>query len=139
MTENKTKPGTMPVDTFLNGIDHVGRHADAIELLALMEKATGLTAEIWGDSMVGFGRYDYTYDSGHSGTWFRVGFAPRKADMVVYIMPGFAPFQHHLEKLGNHKHSKSCLYLGRLKNIDLVVLSALITDSLKLMNERYPV
>lgn len=138
MAENKTKPSDRDVVEFLNTVEHDGRREDAIQLLNIMTKASGFAPRVWGDQMVGFGSYDYTYNSGHSGTWFRTGFAPRKANMVVYIMPGFKPFEHHLKTLGKHKHSKSCLYLGRLKNIDLKVLEQLVHDSVQWMNAKYP-
>jgi hypothetical protein len=52
--------------------------------------------------------------------------AARKANMVVYIMPGFSEYQDLLARLGKHKTGSSCLYLGRLSNIDLDVLHEIV-------------
>ena len=68
----------------------------------------------------------------------RVGFAPRKANLVVYIMSGFKEYDALLEKLGKHKTGKSCLYIKRLSDIDESVLEELITLSVAYMAEKYP-
>ena len=54
-------------------------------------------------------------------------------------MPGFSTYQQLLDKLGKHSHGKSCLYLGRLKSIDLDVLGELVGESVELMRDRYNV
>ena len=50
-----------------------------------------------GASIVGFGRY-----RGPTGDWPLVGFSPRKANLVLYIMPGFAEQADLLARLGKH-------------------------------------
>ena len=137
--ENKTQPTRASVKRYLDAIENAGRREDAKVLVKLMQTASGEKPRMWGESIVGFGEYQYTYESGHSGRSMLVGFAPRKANMVVYIMPGFSKYQKLLDKLGKHKHSKSCLYLGRLSNVDLKVLQTLITRSVKEMRKKYKV
>jgi hypothetical protein len=80
---------------------------------------------IWGTSILGVGCYHYRYDSGREGTGPLVGFWPRKANLVVYLVGG-APDRYPklLEQLGPHKLGKGCLYLGRLDDVDLDVLRA---------------
>ena len=56
---------------------------------------------LWGSSLVGFGRYHYRYESGREGDSFRVGFSPRKARQVLYIMPGFDAYEGLLARLGS--------------------------------------
>jgi hypothetical protein len=94
---------------------------------------------MWGPSIIGFGRYEYTYDSGHSGSSCVTGFSPRKSNMVVYVMRGLANYPDELAALGKHKHSKSCLYVGRLDSIDLKVLSRLIKAGVADMKKQWPV
>ena len=65
---------------------------------------------MWGTSIIGYGYYDYTYKSGHSGRWMATGFSPRKAQLSIYIMPGYQDFSPILDRLGPHKLGKSCLY-----------------------------
>ena len=103
-----------------------------------MSAITGLPATMWGPSIVGFGRYDYRYDSGHSGSFFRTGFSPRKANLVIYIMPGYQDFSDLLARLGKHRIGKSCLYVNKLADIDLDVLEEIIRAGLARMEELYP-
>lgn len=137
MAENKTKPTKARVSDFLRAVDNPRRRADAKKVAAMMRRATGKRATMWGSSMVGYGRYAYRYDSGCE--WMLTGFAPRKQNLVVYIMPGFQPFAPLMKKLGKYKTGKSCLYINKLEDVDEKVLETLITDSVKLMRERYDV
>lgn len=139
MAENKTKPTKARVSDFLNGVENPTRRADAKKVASLMRRVTGKRAAMWGPSMVGFGKYSYEYESGHKGEFMLTGFAPRKQNLAVYIMPGFKPFASHMAKLGKYKTGKSCLYINKLEDIDESVLETLIADSVKLMKERYDV
>ena len=56
---------------------------------------------MWGASLIGFDTYHYKYDSGREGDSFVVGLSPRKAKLVIYINPGFQPYQSLIGKLGN--------------------------------------
>ena len=105
-------------------------------LLDLMQRASGEPPVLWG-SMIGFGHYSYCTDSGHKGEMFLTGFAPRKANMVIYVMPGFEGLACDLKALGAHKTGKSCLYLGRLSGIDLSVLEGLVKASVHEMRQRH--
>ena len=135
---NKTQPHDADVHEYLATIDHAGRREDATELLTLMQEITGESPKMWGASIIGFGKYHYKYASGREGDHCLTGFAPRKANMVVYIMPGFSKYQTLLDKLGKYKTGSSCLYLGRLQNVDIGVLRKLIERSVKDMRKKYP-
>ena len=135
--DNKTKPSTQSVADFIANVAHTGRREDAGVLLDLMTRVTGESPTMWGASIVGFGQYHYVYESGREGDHMLTGFAPRKANMVVYIMPGFKPYKDLLAQLGPFKTGSSCLYLGRLKNINLDVLEALIAHSVADMRAKY--
>jgi len=139
MSKNKTRPagGKAAVKKFIDAVDHAGRKADAWVLLELMQRLSGEPPVLWGPSIIGFGSYHYTYESGREGDGPLLAFSPRKTNMVVYIMPGFAGFEAKLAKLGKHKLGKSCLYLGRLQNIDMAVLTDLLTEDLAKMRSKY--
>jgi len=137
MAENKTVATDKDVTTFLNGIEHKGRREAAEILLDMMARVTGKPATMWGPTMIGFDSYHYVYDSGREGDSFIAGFSPRKANMVVYITPGFDDYGELLEQLGPYKSSVSCLYLGRLTKIDLSVLEELVSRSYKDMKSKY--
>lgn len=129
MAEPKTKPSKTTVTALIASVENDRRRRDAKTLLKLMREVTGITPKVWGDTMIGFGSYDYTYDSGHSGTTMLTGFAPRKANLVLYVLDDSDAFDDLLERLGPHKRGKGCLYLTDLAKNDLDVLRALIEQS----------
>jgi hypothetical protein len=136
--EQKTRPTDLPVEQFLSGIEHAGRVEDARRVIALMEEITGEPPVMWGPSIIGFGRYAYTYDSGHSGEANRIGLSPRKANLVVYLHGMNGPLAPMLERLGKHRRGGGCLYLNRLRDVDEAVLREMIGASWAHMAERYP-
>ncbi len=111
---------------------------EARVLLDLMHEATSLTPYLSG-KIIGFGRYHYQYDSGHSGSAIVTGFAPTKTHFTVYIMPGFADYQGMLARLGKHRSSKSCLYINKLADVDLTELSAIVKRSATDMAAKYTI
>lgn len=138
MAANKTKPTAVTVKAFLAGMPDQRKHADALALIELMEAVTGEKPRMWGPSIVGFGSYHYRYDSGREGDSPIVGFSPRKAALVLYIVTGFRGAEPLLARLGKHTTGKSCLYVKRLADIDLDVLRELVTKSVTEMRARYP-
>lgn len=129
MAEIKTKENDGDVLAFLNSVEHPKRKEDALAILELMSEITGETPKMWGNTIVGFGKYRYKYKSGREGDWPCVGFSPRKANMTLYIMGGFANHEILLEQLGKYKIGKSCLYFSKLENLNLAILSDLISES----------
>lgn len=136
MSEPKTKPTRASVDRFIARVEDPQRREDCKLIAGLMLAATGEKAVMWGDSIVGFGRYHYKYASGREGDWPVTGFSPRKRELTVYIMPGFDRYADLLAKLGKHRKSVSCLYLKRLADIDVGVLKKLIEASVKAMESQ---
>ena len=127
----------MNVDAFLVGVENPRRREDARRLLALMQEVTGELPKMWGATIVGFGSYHYRYASGREGDWPVVGFAPRKQNLVLYIMPGFTRYSALLAKLGKHRTGKSCLYVNKLDDIDPRILEELVRESVAEMKRRY--
>jgi hypothetical protein len=126
MAELKTQPTDRDVVEFLYTLDDARKRQDCFALLTLMQDVTGSEPQMWGDSIVGFGRYRYTYASGRTGEWFLTGFSPRKQNLTLYIMAGFDRYDELLQKLGRHTTGKSCLYIKRLADVDLAVLRELV-------------
>lgn len=131
MAELKTKPTKASVSGFINKISDKGRREDCRTVLELMKDATGEEPQMWGSSIVGFGRYRYKYESGTKGEWMITGFAPRKNDLTLYIMRGFEPVADLMARLGKHKTGKSCLYIKTLADVDLGVLRKIVEKSVK--------
>lgn len=135
----KTTMCSDPVAPFLQAVQPQGRREDALLLDRLFRSETGFAPRLWGPSMIGYGRYRYRYQSGREGEFLATGFAPRKAKVVVYIMPGYSDFGDILAGLGPHGLGKSCLYLGRLSGIDLDALRRLIRAGLDDLARRWTV
>lgn len=138
MSELKTKRRNTSVKKYLNAVEHPQRREDALALLDIFIDVTHLQPALWGDSIVGFGEYHYQSErSSQKGEWPLTGFSPRKANMTVYIMPGFKKYQDLLDKLGRHKTSVSCIYFTKLENIDVKVLKQIIRRSVADMKKSY--
>ena len=138
MAENKTRPTSVSVDDFLDAVPDPHRRADGRKLRALMERLSGEPAMMWGPSIVGFGSCHYRYESGREGDMARIGFSPRASELVLYLTCGFPRHQALLDRLGKHRHGKSCLYIKRLADVDEEVLEILCAESLEHMRENYP-
>ena len=79
MTQLKTQRNDASVEEYLTALDDPRKRDDSFTLLHMMQEITGEEPAMWGDSIIGFGSYDYRYNSGHSGQWFITGFALESA------------------------------------------------------------
>jgi hypothetical protein len=136
MADNKTKPTKLSVSAFIDGLTDRARRADAKALVKLMQNATGEKPKMWGTSIIGFGSYHYKYDSEREGDMPLIGFSPRKAATVLYIMSGLSNSGALLARLGKHTTGKGCLYIKTLADVDHEVLEALVVKSVASMRER---
>jgi Domain of unknown function (DU1801) len=125
MAENKTKPTDVDPADFIAAVENEQRRKDATELAKLMRKATGEKPEMWGPTIVGFGRVHYRYESGREGDVPLTGFSPRKANLVLYLGSSLDD-EKLMAGLGKHKRGKGCLYVNKLDDIDRDVLRALV-------------
>lgn len=126
MAEIKTKAEATSVDGFLDAVEHPVRRADGHAIRTMMERITGQPAVMWGPSIVGFGRYRYRYASGHQGEMCRIGFSPRKAELVFYVGAQRPEHADDLARLGKHKTGKGCLYVKTLTDVDPDALEAIV-------------
>lgn len=139
MAELKTKVTNASVSAFIKTIASTDKQKDCLKLLQIFKEATGEKPKLWGTSIVGFGSYHYeSTRSTQKGDWPLTGFSPRKQNLTIYIMPGFTDYPELMEKLGKYKTSVSCLYIKKLSDIDVQVLSVLIKKSVAEMKKRYP-
>jgi hypothetical protein len=124
MADNKTRPTTVSVASFIETLADETRRADARALVRLLQGATGEKPKMWGPSIIGFGIYHYVYESGREGDTPNVGFSPRKAANVIYGI-ALGDSAALLAKLGKHTTGKGCLYIKKLADVDRKVLEAL--------------
>ncbi len=134
---NKTQPTTVSPQEFVASIEHPVRRADAEALLDFFARVTGMKPRMWGPTIIGYGEYHYKYASGREGDFLITGFSPRKANLVFYIMPGYAEMGDMLVRLGKHRLGKSCLYVNKLSDIDLDVLAEIILAGIADVRSRY--
>jgi hypothetical protein len=127
MAENKTRATAASVDDFLDALPDPQRRADAKALRALMERASGELAAMWGPSIVGFGHHHYVYESGREGDMCRTGFSPRARELTLY--GGFLRVPERLARLGKYRAGKGCLYIKRLADVDLDELEAMAAEA----------
>jgi hypothetical protein len=102
MADLKTRPTGASVTAFMAEIEDRQMRTDAGKVAAMMRRATGKRATMWGPGIVGYGRFDKL-----------------------------------MSKLGKYRTGKSCLYTGRLSDVDEDVLERLITASVEYMREHY--
>ena len=131
MAELKTKLNDASVSDFLNNIKDKEKRVDSFEILKLMQQVTKQEPKMWGTSIIGFGNTHLKYESGRELDWFITGFSPRKQNLTLYVMGSFNPHTELLKKLGKHKTGVGCLYINKLKDVDVKVLKELIKQSVK--------
>ncbi len=136
--ENKTKPTKQSVSAFIKAVENDTRRRDATTVLAMMKKITGERAKMWGPSIIGFGEYHYKYESGREGDMLNVGFSPRKANMVLYVLGSLKENDPLFSKLGKFKRGRACLYVNKLDDVDLNVLEKVIAKSYKTTKKNWP-
>lgn len=139
MSGNKTMPTGASVAEFLAAVEPPQKAADAQALDRLFRRVTGYEPQMWGLSIIGYGRYHYRYKSGREGAFPATGFSPRKARFSLYIMPGYQDYGAILARLGKHRLGKSCLYVNKLADVDTEVLAELIARGLDDLNALWPV
>lgn len=137
MAENKTKPTGAGVEDYIAARANEQQRSDCQELMALLKKITRQPPKMWGPSIVGYGFYRYTYESGRTGEAPLVGFAIRGRQLVVYLIAEGSRQKSLLSKLGKHKMGKVCLYFKRLADLDKSVLEQLVANSVAEVKRRY--
>jgi hypothetical protein len=137
MTENKTKPTDASIEGYLDARASGRQRADCATLMAMLERLTGETPRMWGPSIVGYGRYRYTYESGRTGEAPLAGFAIRGRELVVYLSCDDEAQVALLSRLGKHRMTTSCLYFKQLADLDVAVLEQLVVGSIDDVKRRY--
>src|SRR6476620_4918980 len=137
MVENKTEFTDASVADYIASRANTEQRAECRELMVLFKKVTRHSPRMWGPSIVGYGSYRYTYESGRTGEAPLAGFAIRGRELVVYLVPEGEEQRSLLSKLGKHKMGKSCLYFKRLADLDTSTLEKLVVNSIADVRRRY--
>ncbi len=140
MAKTKTKSeGEAAVVAHIAKVENPKRRKEAEDLNEIFQEITGFKPRLWAGRMIGYGQYDYTYESGHSGTWLATGFAVGARQLTFYILPGYTDFAEIMQRFGKHKHGKSCIYVSHLEDVDRDALRDLVQAGLKDLNALFPV
>ncbi len=137
MAANKTQPTSVSAAEFLKTVEPAKRREDGLVLFEFFNRVTSWTPRMWGPSIIGYGRYAYKYETGREGEFFITGFSPRKTALTVYVMPGYRDMSGKLARLGKHKVGKSCLYINKLEDIDMMILEDIVRDGIAYMETNY--
>jgi len=131
MAELKTKLNDASVTDFLNTVKNEDQRKDGFEILKIMQQVTKQEPKMWGSSIIGFGNVHLKYASGRELDWFTLGFSPRKANLTVYLTGGLDAYADLLAKLGKHKIGGGCLYITKLKDVDIKIFKEILKQSVK--------
>ena len=137
MAGNKTKPTDAKVEDYIASRANAQQRTDCRELMALFKRVTRHSPRMWGPSIVGYGSFRYTYESGRTGESPLAAFAIRGRELVVYLFPEGDKQRSLLSKLGRHKMTKSCLYFKQLADLDKATLEKLVAGSIAEAKRRY--
>ncbi len=105
--------------------------------MQLMAEISGEEARMFGSSIIGFGKYKYTYNSGHSGEAPLIGFSPRKNAFSLYIFCGDIIHSDLLAKLGNYQQGKSCIYAKKLSDLDPIILCKIMRQTIDFVMSKF--
>ncbi len=136
MPENKTKPTTITVSSFLKKIREPQLRKDCDTIIELMASVSKLKPVMWGSAIIGFGTRHYIYASGREGDTLIVGFSPRKQAITFYLAGGLEGVKDELSKLGKHTTGKGCLYIKSLNDVDISVLKKILTKSYRSVKQK---
>ena len=137
MAENKTKPTDVSVEKYIASRAGAQQRDDCRELMALFKKITRKSPKMWGPSIVGYGSYAYTYESGRTGEAPLASFAIRGREIVVYLMVDGKEHKSLLSTLGKHRMQGCCLYFRQIGDLDASALEKLVVASIAEVEQRY--
>jgi hypothetical protein len=108
MNELKTKENDASVTDFIDAVPDETKRQDSYRLLDMYKRVTDEEPRMWGDAIVGFGKYHYKSErSTQEGDWPLAAFSPRKQNLTLYFMSGFDTFlADQLAKLGKPRPAR---------------------------------
>jgi hypothetical protein len=117
------------VDEYVASIGNELVEKDARTLIDIMHRISGSEPQLYGIGTIGFGVYEYEYDSGRKGEAHTLAFYPRKGKITVYLMDGTTRYSELLSKLGKHTTTGYCIYIKQLSDVKLPILTQILEES----------
>ena len=116
------------VETILNNIPHPKRQKDASWIVTIIAETLKVAPLVWDKKVIGFGDYHYVNNT-NEGDMPILGVVAAKAHVTVYFtVSGLDPYVHLLDRIGQYRRGKICLYISNMEKIDLDVFNTLITS-----------
>lgn len=117
------------VQEYIASIDDESTRNDANRLFAMMHRISNEEPILYGIGTIGFGVFNYQYESGRKGESHTLGFYPRKGKITIYLTDGTARYAELLSQLGTHTTTGYCVYVKSLSYIRLPILEQIIQQS----------
>jgi hypothetical protein len=127
------------IQNVISTVDNDQKREDCQAIFDLISEVTQEEPKLWRGQMIGFGTYEHVLSNGKTSEWFMTGFAPRKNEIVIYVVAGYERYDEQMQRLGKFKTGKSCLYIKTLTDIDVEVLREVIGNGYQFMKEKYAV
>jgi hypothetical protein len=137
MATNKTTENLDSVARFIASVQDDTKRNDSLQLVKIFNEESGFEAKMWGSAIIGFGSYHYKYESGREGDAPLAAFSPRKDALVLYLESVFDNREGLLQKFGQHKTGKACIYIKKLADVNIGVLKELIAASIRHTQAKY--
>ncbi len=131
MNINKTTENESNVPEYIKGIEDFKKREDCNLLIKIFKTETGYEPKMCGSGIVGFGTYHYKYESGREGDVPIVAFAFRRNAISLYLSPNFVQKEDLLYKFGKYKTGKGCIYIQKLEDVDLNILTLMVQNSVE--------
>lgn len=135
---NKTSLNSSDPMTFLQAAATTTQLPDCLQIVQLLQEATGHPPRMWGDAIVGFGQYHYKYESGREADFMLVGFAPRKSGISLYIYAHIPANEALLPQLGKYKMGRSCITIQQLQHINTAVMQQIAQQTMAHLQAKWP-
>lgn len=119
------------VDQYIMSLDDENLREDTRVLCEIMHRISGQQPILYGFGTIGYGVYKYEYVSGRKGEAHTLGFYPRKGKITIYLMDGTTRYSELLSKLGKHTTTGYCVYVKKLSDIEVPVLTKILQESYK--------
>ncbi len=138
MAKNKTVETEISFVDYLSTITDEKKRSDCSTIIELITKHTGFEPKMWGTSIIGFGVYNYKYDTGREGSAPLFGLAARANTIALYLSAHFDNRDSLLAKFGKYKSDKGCVNIQKLDDVDANILVEMVRNSIEHKKQLYP-
>lgn len=125
----KTQPTNKDPLQVIEEIPNEKKQQDAHILLDIFAKATGTLPVVWGEKFIGYGTFKYQCKSGYSAEIYSTGFSVTKSRITLHLYLDEPILQDYLKRLGKVTFGKSCVYINKLADVDIDILTKMISKA----------